>query len=167
VDKAEAAKDKAKESKKKGQKNASNDTFLQTENVRTNPKDNVTCGAFSNYKWAGITDGFGKAIFRHLSIEAMEEIMRLAQATRVDEREDKSVLTTQVDATFDEDDLVEGSEVSSESSADDNDPLSGWFPGPTKGVKSSKFKFFSRSPLTHLISLSWGTISPSGSERLP
>ena len=98
MDKAEAAKDKAKESKKKGQKNASNDTFLQTENVRTNPKDNITCGAFSNYKWAGITDGFGKVIFRHLSIEAMEEIMRLVQATRINKCKDKSVLTTQVDA---------------------------------------------------------------------
>jgi hypothetical protein len=98
MDKAEAAKDKAKESKKKGQKNASNDTFLQTENVQMNLKNNVTCGAFSNYKWAGITDGFGKVIFRHLSIEAMEEIMRLVQATRINKCKDKSVLTTQVDA---------------------------------------------------------------------
>jgi hypothetical protein len=155
VDKAGAAKDKAKENKNKGQKDALKDVSLQAENVQMNTKDNVTCGAFSNYKWVGITDTFGKAIFRHLSIDAMEEIMRLAQATHVDKHEDKSVLTTQVDATLDEDNLVKGSEVSSKSSADDNDPLSGWFPGPTKDVKDGEFKFFSHSPLTHLIVQGW------------
>jgi hypothetical protein len=151
MDKARAAKDKAKENKKKGQKDASKDVSLQAENVRTNIKDNVTCGTFSNYKWAGITDTFGKVIFRHLSINAMEEIMRLVQATRIDKHKDKNVLTTQVDAMLDKDDLVGGSKVSSESSANDNDPLSGWFPGPTKDVKDSEFKFFSHSLLTHLI----------------
>jgi hypothetical protein len=81
----------------------------------------------------------------------MEEIMRLAQATHIDKHKDKSVLTTQVDAMLDKDDLVEGSEVSSKSLADDNDPLSGWFPRPTKDVKDSEFKFFSHSLLMHLI----------------
>jgi len=137
MERAEAVKDKAKESRKKGRKNEA-ETKLD---VWKNGKDNTSCGAFSNYKWAGVTDGYGKAIFKHLGLGKMEEIIKQAQATRVDECEDRTVLTAQVDLSFDEDDLVEDSDMSSECTVDNN-PLSGWLCKRTEDVCNGGCKKF-------------------------
>ena len=150
MEQAKAAKDKAKESRKKGRKDDSKNETETKSDTQKNGKDNTTCGAFSNHKWAGVTDRYDKEIFKHLGLSEMEEIMSLAQATRVDEREHRSGLTTQVDLTLEEDDLVEGSDASSECAVDD-DPLSGWLRARTKDVHDSEFKNFLILPLTYLI----------------
>jgi len=134
---------------------------------QSNPKDNITVTPimFSSHKWAGVADGFLKVIVKHVNFDAMEEIIRIAQTSRVDECEDRSALVTQVDIMFDEDDLIEGSDAS-DSASGDGDPLIGWVSVQTKG-KGSVFTFFSHSFIMYFICATGQNSSHSCDTALP
>jgi hypothetical protein len=113
LDRAEAAKAKIKETRECRQKGGSG----------RNANDNLvaTPFAFSRANYARVTDAFLRAIIKHVDRNAMEKIIALSQTSRVDKRR-----ATQVDVTFDVDELVEGRDASSDPASAEDDSLAGW-----------------------------------------